>query len=127
MVFNSPKRRFFAEKVDPKKDRLIDEKLAAAIQDAVWTVVSKHPLSGVRRASSRERQSAENMSVLARSGEKPETSRSTSSPLNYLDINKSKLSEVVIEAQFQSSLTRHETIGDHQKHEPLVTRGSSIV
>jgi hypothetical protein len=41
----------YNEKVDPKKDRLIDEKLAAAIQDAVWTVVSKHPLSGVRRAS----------------------------------------------------------------------------
>ncbi len=43
--------------LDPKKDRLIDEKLAAAIQDAVWNVVSKHPLAGVRRASSRERQS----------------------------------------------------------------------
>ena len=44
----------YNEKLDPKKDRLIDEKLAAAIQDAVWTVVSKHPLAGVRRVSSRE-------------------------------------------------------------------------
>ena len=41
----------YNEKLDPKKDRLIDEKLAAAIQDAVWTVVSKHPLAGVRTAS----------------------------------------------------------------------------
>ena len=38
----------YNENVDPKKDRLIDEKLAAAIQDAVWSVVSKHPLAGVR-------------------------------------------------------------------------------
>ena len=38
----------YNEKLDPKKDRLIDEELAAAIQDAVWTVVSKHPLAGVR-------------------------------------------------------------------------------
>jgi hypothetical protein len=37
----------YNEKLDPKKDRLIDEKLAAAIQDAVWSVVSNHPLSGV--------------------------------------------------------------------------------
>ena len=40
----------YNEKLDPKKDRLIDEKLAAAIQDAVWTVVSKHPLAGVHTA-----------------------------------------------------------------------------
>jgi hypothetical protein len=31
----------YNEKLDPKKDRLIDEKLMAAIQDAVWTVVSR--------------------------------------------------------------------------------------
>jgi len=37
----------FNQKLDPKNDRLIDEKLAAAMQDAVWTVVSKHPLAGV--------------------------------------------------------------------------------
>ncbi len=48
----------YNEKLDPKKDRLIDERLAAAIQDAVWTVVSKHPLAGVRRALRREGQSA---------------------------------------------------------------------
>ncbi len=41
----------YNEKLDPKNDRLIDEKLAAAIQDAVWIVVSKHPLAGVRTAS----------------------------------------------------------------------------
>ena len=46
----------YNENLDPRKDRLIDEKLAAAIQDVVWTVVSKHPLAGVRRASSREGQ-----------------------------------------------------------------------
>jgi hypothetical protein len=39
----------YNEKLDPKTDRHIDEKLAAAIQDVVWTVVSKHPLAGVRR------------------------------------------------------------------------------
>jgi lysophospholipase L1-like esterase len=39
----------YNEKIDPKQDRLIEEKLAAAIQDAVWTVVSKHPLAGVRK------------------------------------------------------------------------------
>ncbi len=44
----------YNEKLDPKKDRPIDPKLAAAIQDAVWTVVSKHPLAGVRKKSSRE-------------------------------------------------------------------------
>jgi hypothetical protein len=44
----------YNETVDPKKDRLIDEKLVATIQDAVWTVVSKHPLAGVRSASSLE-------------------------------------------------------------------------
>jgi hypothetical protein len=38
----------YNEKLNPKKDRLIDEELAAAIQNAVWTVVSKHPLAGVR-------------------------------------------------------------------------------
>ncbi len=41
----------YNQKLDRKKDHLIDEKLAAAIQDAVWTVVSKHPLAGVRTAS----------------------------------------------------------------------------
>jgi hypothetical protein len=40
----------------PAKDRRIDEKLALAIQDAVWGVVSTHPLAGVRKASSREGQ-----------------------------------------------------------------------
>ena len=35
---------------------MIDEKLAAAIQDAVWSVVSQHPLAGVRRDSSQEGQ-----------------------------------------------------------------------
>ncbi len=47
----------YNEKLDPKKDRLIDEKLAVAIQDAIWTVVSKHPLAGVGNGSSREGQS----------------------------------------------------------------------
>ena len=51
------------EKLDPKKDRLIDEKRAAAIQDAVWTVVSKHPLAGVRKASSRTGKSATNFAL----------------------------------------------------------------
>ncbi len=46
----------YNEKLDPKKDRLIDEKLAAVIQDAVWNVVSEHPLAGVRRASFQEGQ-----------------------------------------------------------------------
>jgi hypothetical protein len=36
----------YNEKLDPKKDRLIDDKLAAAIQSAVWTVVSKHAYAG---------------------------------------------------------------------------------
>ena len=36
------------ENLDPAKDRRIDEKLALAIQDAVWSVVSTHPLAGVR-------------------------------------------------------------------------------
>jgi hypothetical protein len=45
---------FYNEILDPKHDRLIDRKLAAAIQDAVWTVVSKHPLAGVHKASSRD-------------------------------------------------------------------------
>jgi hypothetical protein len=40
----------YNEKLDPAKDRRIDEKLAAAIQEAVWTVVSRHPLAGVRTA-----------------------------------------------------------------------------
>ena len=44
----------YNEKLDRKTDILIDEKLAAAIQDAVWTVVSKHPLAGVRTDLSRE-------------------------------------------------------------------------
>ena len=70
MVFTLPSRRFFViapllflsglahgddglEKLDPKQDRLIDDKLAKAIQDAAWTVVSTHTLAGVRRVSSR--------------------------------------------------------------------------
>jgi hypothetical protein len=48
----------YNEKLDPKQDRLIDEKLAAAIQDVVWTVVRTHPLAGVRTASSREGKSS---------------------------------------------------------------------
>jgi len=44
----------YNEKLDPKQDRPIDDKLAAAIQDVVWTVVNRHLLAGVRRASSRE-------------------------------------------------------------------------
>ena len=44
----------YNEKLDPMKDRLIDDNLAAAIQDAVWSVVSKHPLAGVLRASSQD-------------------------------------------------------------------------
>ena len=38
----------YNERLDPAKDRQIDEKLALAIQDAVWSVVSTHPLAGVR-------------------------------------------------------------------------------
>jgi hypothetical protein len=34
-------------KLDPKKDRSIDKDLAAAIQEAAWSVVRKHPLAGV--------------------------------------------------------------------------------
>ncbi len=41
----------YNENLDPKNDRLTDEELAAAIHDAVWTVVSKHPLAGIRTAS----------------------------------------------------------------------------
>jgi hypothetical protein len=48
----------FNENLDSKQDRLIDEKLAAAIQEAVWTVVSKHPLAGVRTISTREGKTA---------------------------------------------------------------------
>jgi hypothetical protein len=40
----------YNEKLDQKQDRLIDDKLAASIQDAIWTVVSEHPLAGVRSA-----------------------------------------------------------------------------
>jgi hypothetical protein len=39
----------YNEKLDSVKDRKIDDNLAAAIQEAVWSVVSMHPLSGVRR------------------------------------------------------------------------------
>ena len=42
------------EKLESKQDRLIDARLAASIQDAVWTVVSMHPLAGVRTDSSRQ-------------------------------------------------------------------------
>jgi hypothetical protein len=44
----------YNEKLDPKHDRLIDRKLATAIQDAVWTVVRKHPMAGVCKASDRD-------------------------------------------------------------------------
>ena len=37
----------YNEELDPQKDQKIDEKLAAVIQDAVWKVVSEHPLAGV--------------------------------------------------------------------------------
>jgi hypothetical protein len=40
----------YNEKLDPAKDRRIDEKLAAAIQEAVWESVSRHPLAGVNTA-----------------------------------------------------------------------------
>ena len=46
------------ENIEPKKDLMIDEKLATAIQHSVWTVVSKHSLAGVRMASSREGETA---------------------------------------------------------------------
>lgn len=36
--------------LDPKKDRRIDEDLAAVIQDTVWKIVSEHPLAGVDAA-----------------------------------------------------------------------------
>jgi hypothetical protein len=36
----------YNEKLDPEKDRWIDVKLAAAIQETVWEVVSRHPPSG---------------------------------------------------------------------------------
>jgi hypothetical protein len=45
MGFNLPGRRFFCLMIAPL--------FPAAIQDAVWTVVSKHPLAGVHKASSR--------------------------------------------------------------------------
>ena len=38
----------YNEKLDPQKDRQIDEMLAKAIQEVVWGVVSRHPLAGVR-------------------------------------------------------------------------------
>jgi hypothetical protein len=41
----------YNEKLDPQKDRRIDEKLAKAIQEAVWEVMSRHPLAGVRTVS----------------------------------------------------------------------------
>jgi hypothetical protein len=44
----------YNEKLDPAKDRRIDEKLAAAIQEAVWTVVSRHPLAGVSAATTHQ-------------------------------------------------------------------------
>ena len=40
----------YNEKLVPQKDRRIDEALAKAIQEAVWEVVSGHPLAGVRSA-----------------------------------------------------------------------------
>ena len=33
--------------LDPAKDRRIDAPLAAAIHEAVWSVVRRHPLAGV--------------------------------------------------------------------------------
>ena len=41
----------YNEKLDPQKDRRIDEKLATAIQEAVWEVVSRHPLGGGQHRS----------------------------------------------------------------------------
>ena len=40
----------YNEHLDPVKDRQINDKLAVAIQEAVWSVVSTHPLAGVRTA-----------------------------------------------------------------------------
>ena len=40
----------YNEKLDPQKDRRIDEMLAKAIKEAVWEVVSRHTLAGVRSA-----------------------------------------------------------------------------
>jgi hypothetical protein len=40
----------YNEKLDRVKDRRIDEALAAEIQGAVWEVVNRHPLAGVRSA-----------------------------------------------------------------------------
>ena len=66
-LFREDPRRMTAdaynEKLDPKKDRLIDEKLAAAIQDAVWNVVRKHRLAGVLKTPSRDGQSATNFAL----------------------------------------------------------------
>ncbi|QEH32242.1 hypothetical protein OJF2_07110 [Aquisphaera giovannonii] len=43
----------YNEDLDPAKGRKIDEALAGAIQEAVWSVVSTHPLAGVRALPSR--------------------------------------------------------------------------
>jgi hypothetical protein len=43
----------YNETLDPQKDRRIDEALAGVIQEAVWAVVSRHPLAGVRTAPPR--------------------------------------------------------------------------
>jgi hypothetical protein len=40
----------YNENLDPAKDRRIDDKLTLAIQDAVWSLVSTHPLAGIYRA-----------------------------------------------------------------------------
>lgn len=42
----------YNERLDPAKDHTIDGPLASSIQEAVWTVVSQHPLAGVRAAPS---------------------------------------------------------------------------
>jgi len=44
----------YNENLDPAQDRRIDDKLAMAIQDAVWTIVSAHPLSGCLQDRSTE-------------------------------------------------------------------------
>jgi hypothetical protein len=50
-IFRDDPRGFTAEhyneRLDPAKDRRIDDKLTVAIQDAVWSIVSTHPLVGI--------------------------------------------------------------------------------
>jgi hypothetical protein len=39
----------YNENLDPARDRRIDERLALATRDAVWGIVSTHPLAGIRK------------------------------------------------------------------------------